>query len=1013
MKPLLKVVILLAALSALVASAAIIAVIALPGTDFVRNGVQDKLKEVTGQEVSLGSIQISGSFPSLISLTIQDVAVKSLDGKKVLSADSVALIPELAPLLKRELSVKSLTIRGLRTTMRRAVDGSVQNLVFPAPLSSQNVHPSPDQRPETDTTAGKTVEAGSTSGQSVSWSVAEMRLEDCRFDWIDQYVAPGQDTIVAFTHVNGTVKRLDPANAFALNLTGRIANQAEKESSLLAVEGVISLSNDLASLQSAKMNVSSDALNIEPVSAYVPSRIAVVRQIGAVPIRAGFVWEKGKPGRLSVKTESKEPLAAKLSWDAYLASGFSTIERAGATCEVKDIPVAFVKPLLPETLPLNRDKGTMTASVRVEGTGIQDWQVTGSVELNDVAPIGSLAKLAPSLRVIARGTINPQRLSIEHLQVSDRTTLAKVAGEVSHPLSDKRALDLKGEFLVEPQWLKSLGLRLPKEIQFNGPIPVQGSVKGRLTSPSLDVKADLSSLAIEWRPYLEKAKGSRAGASIKGNPFSVAGQKQPDRPTISLKLHSVRLGAPPHALPKAVAQLDSAIVMTSNALDLKDATLTVKRSEDGGDLMTAHASVTQVGADGLRFDGNATIMVNRELAALAGLDSSAGVKVDGTSMMKVRFSGAPSVLNFSCELPVNNLDVTVQESFRKPAGVAGSCKIVGKWAGDALELTDARLTIPGLILHARGPVTDRTGKFGEAVLDVKKLELKEFLKFVPTVSVAGLSGPLEGTIHLKNSGGHITPTGRINLLGVDYRPPNAGLGMEKITGSLEPSGENLVIRELKGKLKGAIEAPLQIKGSLAHVSDASNLSGHITLHGGPGNIKADILRKILKQVQLVGTLLGPLTNQKNADLLEIQSLSGSIDIKTGTATTENFKIRGPGLAIGALGSIRLNKSDLDLTAAMKGATAIGAAIGKIPEVQKLVKRHEGLLKATGLDKELKRFGIGSPENAKEGESRDPAQPAPITVIVKVRGPISGPEISPALESSLDKGVVARLKSLLE
>lgn len=1006
-----KILILLAALAALVACIAIIAVIALPGTDFVRNGVQDKLREVTGQEVSLGSIEISGSFPSLISVTVKDVALSSSDGKKVLSADSVVLIPELAPLLQREVSVESVTIRGLRTFMIRAADGTIQNVFIPVPVSSGNANLRPDARPEAQRSTRQDLEAGPGGGSGLRWSVDAIRLEDCRVDWIDHHVVSGRETVVPISHVNGSMKRVEPANSFSVKLNGRIGDQKEK-SSPFVVDGVVSLSNDLSAVQRATVDISSDALNLDFVFAYLPAQAEALRQLGTVVASAGIEWEKGKSGRIAFRTESKEPLTAKASGEASFAPGFSAVERASATCVVKGFPLALVKHLVPEMLPFNVEMGTLTAALQGEGGGPQNWNVGGSLELRDVVPVGSLAKLAPRVHVSVKGDLDPARLVIDHFQIGDHTTLARIDGHVSQPLTEKRALDLKGEFLIEPQWLTSLGLQVPKEIHFNGPIPVHGSVKGRLASPFLDLKADISALGIEWLPYLDKAPGSKASVSMKGNPFSLAVHKQPDRPTISVRLQSARLGSPPHALTKASVQMDAAIQVTPNTVDLKDAVLTVKRASDGADVVTANASVSHIGASDLRFDGNASVTVNKELIVLAGLDSRAGVTVEGSSPLKVKFSGTPSVLQWSLELPLNDLDVSVREAFRKPGGVAGSCKAVGKWSGEILELTDGRLIIPGLTLHARGPVMDRTGKFREAVLDVKKLELTDLLRLTPSISRAGLSGHLAATIQLKNSGGQIVPSGKITVLGVDYRPPNAGLGVERVTGSLEPSGTSVAIPELKGKLTGAIEAPVKIKGSLAHVPDVSNLSGHIILQGGPGNIRAETLQRILKQVQLVGTLLGPLTNQKNADLMELRSLSADIDIKSGTATTENFRIAGPGLAAGAIGSIQLNKSDMDLTAAIQGATAVGTAIGKIPEVQKLVKRHEGLLKATGLDKELKRFGIGVPEGNTNGDPQNQAA-TPITVILKVRGPISGPQISPVLESGIDKGTLSRLKSLLE
>jgi hypothetical protein len=1004
MRPFVKIFVVLAILAALVTCIVVVAVIVLPETELVRNGLQEKLHQITGQDVRLGSIKMSGSFPKLVSLTVKDVVVTSPDGQRLLLADKVILTPELAALLKREISVESITIKGLHTSTRRAVDGTIINAFIPVPVSSPKMRISAPGEGEKG--SGQDSLQTPPVSPGLKWSVNSVALEDCALDWIDQYVVAGKQTSISITHLNGFMKRQEAANGFSISLTGKISNEKEANSPF-TIGGLVHLSDDLSGLQRASVSVSSESLVIDPFSPYLPPWGSAVRQLKVVAVDAKVDWEKGKPGRVLLKTESKGPLQVKANADASLAPGFAALERVNGTCEASGIPLAFMKSFVSDKLPFNLEKGTLTASLQGSRAGAGSWQVSGSAQLEGLVPVGSLTKIAPSMNLRAKGTLNPERLIIEQAELADQTTFVRLGGEVSAPLTDSRILNLQGEITVQPKWFKSFGVQLPQEIQITGPIPVHGRIKGKSNSPSLDLLADISGLRIE-SPYLEKTSGSKGSIGIKGKFFPW----HSEHPTVSLRLQAARLGGGPHALAKAAVQMDSTILIKLNSLDLKDAVLKIKRSPDNGDLLTATGSLTNLGTADTRIECNAALTVDKETFALTGLGSD--VVLGGSSVLKAKLSGTPFAMNWSVDLTANNVDLAVQKSFKKPAGVAALLKASGKWNGDTLDLTDGNLVLPGLALHARGRITDRTGQFREATLEIKRLELKDFLRLLPSVSATGLSGPLDGTIHLKNSGGHVLPYGTFHARGVDFRPSNAGLHVEKITGTLEPSGTSLTIPELKGKLTGTIEAPVKLKGKLSNVPDLSSLDGHLALQGGPGSIRAEALRKIFNQVELVGKILGPLTQQETADFLELKYLSSDINIKSGIATTDNFKIKGPALAAGAIGSLRLTSSDLDLIAAIRGATAVGTAIGKIPGVPELIKKHEGLLKATGLDKELKRFGIEVPgSDKKNGEAQNQSKATPITVILKIQGPSSGPRMIPMLESTMDKGSLTRLKSLLE
>ena len=91
----------------------------LPETELIRRGVQDKLTELTGRQIVIGSIRFTTSFSNLITLNLDRIVVMSHDGGKVASVDRLILAPSLKGLLRGELSIKWATVKGLRAGFER------------------------------------------------------------------------------------------------------------------------------------------------------------------------------------------------------------------------------------------------------------------------------------------------------------------------------------------------------------------------------------------------------------------------------------------------------------------------------------------------------------------------------------------------------------------------------------------------------------------------------------------------------------------------------------------------------------------------------------------------------------------------------------------------------------------------------------------------------------------------------------------------------------------------------
>jgi len=407
------------------------------------------------------------------------------------------------------------------------------------------------------------------------------------------------------------------------------------------------------------------------------------------------------------------------------------------------------------------------------------------------------------------------------------------------------------------------------------------------------------------------------------------------------------------------------------------------------------------------------VTLDKGLLALAGLDMPQGVLISGSAPVKVSLNGFPSSLDWGAEIPLTHLDITVQRAFRKPGGVNGSMGASGKFIGDELLLTNGRLTLPGLAVTANGMLRDARGKFRGITLNVKKSELREILRLVPAAAGMGLSGPVEAAIGIKPVGDGVVPAGTVRLFGVDYRPEKAGWALEKMKGTIELDGTSVETPEVSGNVTGALEGPAKIKGAVNGVNSVETLNGRVSAYIGQGRIKADRLRGLLTQTRLlIGTLVNPQSSERANDPLEFQSLAGDFQITAGKARTDNLSLKGPDLGCGAIGSLNLASMELDTLVGIHTVTVVGDALGKIPAVKKFVKKHEGLLAATGLDKELKRIGIDVSDTKEAKSGGSDAVKTPVTMILKLKGPVSSPHVAPVMENTIEKGTLSKLKSLL-
>ncbi|MEW6140047.1 MAG: DUF748 domain-containing protein [Thermodesulfobacteriota bacterium] len=1011
---------------AIAAGLAILAAVRfLPETDLVRDQIRNGLEKLSGQNVSVGSVKVSLSVSNLLELSLAGLSVTSQDGKPLLSADAIQFSPSLGGLLDRRISVKSVNVHRLHASIRRQDDGTIQDLVRATEPQVRPPAGEPDReeavpRPTPPaSTASPVPEPPHEKPQKVAWSVEAIRLTDARLDWLDRQIVPGQEVAVSLKQVNGTLIRKGQTESFAADFTGKLAGD-DPEAGTVSVSGTITFTPNFSGLANAAVTLAAKSVNLKIFRHYIPPSARAGEHFQSAAGTADLAWQAGQPTKVMVNAQlhsASERSVVNLHGTIVTNEGFSTITQIDGTVETDSLPLRFLRAYLPSQVPLNPDTGTLKA--RIAGRWAEDeaWSVTGDIGIEDAGLAGKLGKIVSKARVWLKGSVNPHELTLENLEIADSAKLASISGGVTSPFSSARRLELKGEVIVRQPWLGALGVSVPSELVVGGTVPVRFVAQGRPDDLWIDLTGDLTGAGIKWTPYLEKPRGKPGTVSVRGRAHfngESALESIVQRATLSLGMSeaTVKLREEGPQLSGCALQFDGKIAFEKRGTDLTDATLAIRRGAGARTLLLAKANIKDLGSDAFAIHGTATATLDKTTLALAGLERDAGIRTAGSALLQARFKGTKGGVDWSFEMPLNHMDVTVPDIVRKSPGVDGALKASGKWTPSEVLLSYGQLTLPGVLVTAQGIVRDKDGQMKDVLVSTKNTRVEHLARFVLPLQNRGLTGEADISVRLKQSDRGIATQTSIRPISIDFVPKGSPVAVRSIRGLVESDGKSLDIKELTGRLSGHVQGPITVAGALHNIGSVRALQGDLSANMGRGKINAGTIRNLLSQANaLLGTVLDPARGGAPDNPLDFDSASGKFSFASGVATTDDLKLKGPGLGLAAIGSYDLTSAVFDALVGVRTSTAVPAALGKIPAVRKLVKEHEGLLKALGVDRELKRLGLdgSTPESQ---ESTSAAGKTPITVIVKVKGPARDITVVPVLEASLKKDTATRLKDLL-
>jgi hypothetical protein len=746
---------------------------------------------------------------------------------------------------------------------------------------------------------------------------------------------------------------------------------------------------------------------------------------------ADFTIVKGELTRLDASNAFSVNLAGTLATGGRPAGSasikgrldalndLSGVKEVNIECRLSMIDFGLPKLYLPawDRVVSNLAEGILDCSVVWNrGTGLK---LTGGLVLRDAVPAKPYQVISRKFNAAVDFKFDNQSLSLDKFELLDPSRFALISGTVSNVLSGPVDMDLDGDFTTRPEAVESLGTAFPKGLQLKGGLSIKGRVKGPIKNMAVDLKCDLSNMSVKWERFLKREIGDKAGLGIKGNlnlDNSESSGRGPEA-KIEAKANWGSIGIRPvfdvDWIECGPLEISSHISFHNKTVEFRNGKISCKHGKNSGDLLSVVFNAKDPWNPSGSLDASADMNLEQQVLSHLITPASKSVGLSGALSVKAGCRGKINQLQFGVEAPLTGLEITAAKHFKKPRGVESHISVDGKWSDSGLEISKSRLVLAGVTVSAKGKLIDSKRNFGSMGIEFQKFDLKELGRFVPTPDLGGLSGPVEARASVVGggAGGTLDVKGSCKLLGVDCALKEKELILANLRGTAQLDNNRLVVPEIDGTTKGVLEAPFKLHGALNNFLNADSAKGSLSIDVGRGRIRESMIRHILSKAELVGALVN-LNLGGASEMLEIESVKAVVNLDSGSASTENLRLKSPVFTVGALGAMKLQSpQDLNVTMGLQTMTGAGQAIGRIPEVQKLVKRHEGLLKIMGLDKELQRFGIQQGSGGEASTETD-SNKTPITIMVKLSGPLNQPKVSPVLESALDRNVGAKLKALL-
>lgn len=629
-----------------------------------------------------------------------------------------------------------------------------------------------------------------------------------------------------------------------------------------------------------------------------------------------------------------------------------------------------------------------------------------------------------ALKLSASGILTPDFKQIEEGKlngVSEDIPVKNLSGTLPKEILVQLGAGGSIKTSFEGSWTRLSGWSVTGSAKLSDlNVPSKFSFLGRGLRTTCSFKITSDSLAIT--DFQLQNENSDKLISLKGNlndPFS-ENRSLDINARADLKSEWIsRLGI---SLPKNVVQrgpipvsanLHTNISSSRGILNLRNLSFKIVLPENKHALLSTKGHINSLNSDKPELGLEGNLVVNREVIDLLGLTSKTPLDLEGAANFSYKITGSPKSFKWSLNAPFKDVRISIGSWFVKKSGVDLEIASSGTRTPEEIHIDQTRIKTTGMLALASGSIGNQSGKPTSINLEIKEAEMSVLLGLFPSLGQSGFSGPFRGNLTVNSAVNGFPIKGLIQLISVNFKPHKSPLSFENINGTLEISEASIESKQIKGFVHGTVEAPVKASIKLSGLEKLGSINGKINVAAGPGKLSADRLRSVLEKTRL---LLEPFLNQgketKKFNPFELESLTADLQIDSGVIRTENLKLRAPELFMGAIGSANMTSQQIDILSYIKTSSAPLAAIGSIPMVKDIIKKNEGLLKITGLDKELKKLGIEAPEKPQADQSEQPKKEGAVNIMVKISGPWAEPAILPVLENALPKNQLNQLKDLV-
>ena len=998
----------------------------IPSEEFVKKNIETAIASATNTKVTIGDISIGFSPSGPIKVFSSDVRNFGLNGEQTLFIRRIQMTPSLLGLLRGGISISSVNIDGVDARVFIHPDGLLDYPFLPTPAGSEPVDTIAAIKDTLNTIGanGQITKPGIKEPKeaNIAWSIDSVRANDVSVGITDLRASKYSDLSLTVSEVE--MKQTSRKSEFSLGMNGVNFFSKPESTIKMAATGSVKLNSALDSLETCQLNIKLESANLSAITAFAPQYARMLQPLsvkdsivklnydassGAVAEMTGPLFHvsvKSSPVMMNARVESKD---------------FSSLSRLEINAESSGAPLTVFSSMY-ENQSIDLSKGLFSGSFSFDGNPSGEWSGKMNVKLEgtDLIKNGRSLLDGAVVSVAARGT--PRVILLQELRLKDQVSMFRCSGELSNPFQNVGDMDLRLDTELQTTGDMVTALTGTDELAIKGPLTVTGRLKGPLSRVGFDFQADLTQSSVEAARRIAKQANSRGLIILKGVAGNLYGNKAKS-PTIEGTLgfeFSKNSFNSPEGKP-LIRDLDlggkSTFDYGHKGLDLKDLEVEIKRHANRTFLAKLRGNMEGILKGAMKINASVNSNIDNELMNALGMTDPKGIRFLGQTTVGLKIAQNGDAYSFALDSPLKSLEISYGEFFLKKQGVEGLLTLNGTHSTKLTKLNAASLTLPGVSLGASGKLAAQKSDLTEIDLLIKEVDLKKSSSLVPDLSSNNISGKCSGKLLIKNERNAFVPYGAIKFDSIFYKPQKSMIHFEQINGSVMVNGMNLDKVNLDGRARGFVDAPITTTATLHNIDSMDNLKGNASIRIGNGSIKFQNFRGVFSKSQSVLGTLGALgvalLNNHNLATPEFESITGDFSIEKGMARTENLRQVGGDLRSGIIGDMDLRTRNLNAMMAAKAMVYPPEQLGKIPVVKELAKKHEGLLKNLGLDKELKKFGIDTDDQKTGGQEPGKAQKTPIFLILKLTGNAGEPSVAPLLEKSVPEPIALKLKALVD